>query len=150
MRIFRGKWSKLDGKEPKPPTKADILEDLQTFNVDHLRVEKTHRRLDDTALSQLKKTDISIASVESTATTTKTNESTDEERQLEEWWESFEKFLSDIDKLEMYQQHFEAKKTNLIKLDDTIAIMADDIQTRISNSLQKALEEVVENENDLK
>lgn len=140
--MFRRKSSKLDGKEPKPPTKAEILEDLETFNVDNLRLDETRRRLDDSTLTHLKKTDSMVAPVESP---TKSTES-DDKRQLEEWWNSFEKFLGDIDKLETYQKHFESKKANLTKLDDTIAIMADDIQTRISNSLQMAFEELPGND----
>lgn len=146
--MFRRKTSKLDGKQPQPPTKTEILEDLETFNFDNIRMEETRRRLDDSSLAHLKKTDTLIASSES-LTATKIYE-TDEHRKLDEWWNSFETFLSDIDKLETYQKHFDAKKTNLVKLDDTVAIMADDIQTRISNSLQKALNEIDENEHDLK
>lgn len=145
--MFRRKSSKLSGKEPKPPTKAEILEDLETFNVDHIRIEETRRRLDDNALSHLKKTDTLIAPIESPS---KNNNESDEARQLTEWWNSFEKFLGDIDKLETFQKHFEAKKSNLVKLDDTIALMTDDIQTKITSSLQMASDEIVENENDLK
>lgn len=143
--MFRRKASKLDGKEPKPPTKAEILEDLQTFNIDHIRLDETRQRLDDITLMHLKKTDSLIDS----SAIGKSGE-TDENAQLEEWWDSFEKFLSDIDKLETYQKHLEAKKMNLTKLDETVARLADDINTRITDSLQKALDEIAENENDLK
>lgn len=139
--MFRRKSLKLSMTKPKPPTKAEILEDLETFSVDHIRIEETRRRLDDNTLTHLKKTDTLIASIESPSKNN--NES-------QEWWNSFEKFLGDIDKLETYQKHFVAKKSNLVKLDDTIALMADDIQTKITNSLQKASDEIVECENDLK
>lgn len=133
----------MDTDPPKPPTKAEILEDLETFNLDH--VNRTQRS--DSTLAALSASDITVAS--SKATKRDRNDS-ENEQHLEEWWDTFEKFLGDIDKLEMYQKQFASKKANLAKLDETIGLMADDIQTRITDSLEKAMAEVPESEPDLK
>lgn len=135
--------SKIDGRQPKPPTIPEILQDLETFCVDHVLYEKTRRRPIDEA-----KNDASINPIESSKS--HKNESNDTNRHLDEWWELFEKFLSDVDKLESYEKQFEAKKMNLSKLNDTIGLMADDVQTRIGDSLQKAIDETADIEQDLK
>lgn len=135
--------SKIDGGQPKPPTISEILEDLETFSVDHISYEKTQRFPFDEA-----KNSTSINPTESTKSSK--HESNDANQHLDEWWELFEKFLSDVDKLETYEKQFEAKKMNLSKLDDTIGLMADDVQTRIGDSLQKAIDETADVEQDLK
>lgn len=131
--------SKLDTSPPKPPTKAEILDDLDTFRLDHTKKERNST------------SDSSLNSVGLPKTTTKKERKDSENtEQLEEWWEVFEKFLNDIDKLEEYQKQFKKKKTSLAKLDETISIMGDDIQTRIMDSLEKARAEIPESEPDLK
>lgn len=139
--MFRRKITKLDADQPKPPSKAEILEDLHTFGIDHMLVDKTRRRISNTIdinLIDLPKSG-KAQSIES-----------DEGRQLNEWWLKFEKFLGDIDELESYQKQFDGKKRNLATLDDQISTMADEIQTKIGDSLQKALDEVNDGERDLK
>ena len=129
--MFKRK-SKLDADLPQPPTKAEILEDLETFSLDH--VNRTQRNE-----SLLSASDMSLNATDSSKTTKRGRNESESEHQLEEWWDKFEKFLSDIDKLEVYQKQFESKKTNLAKLDETIGLMADEIQTRINDSLEKAM-----------
>lgn len=139
--------SKIGGDPPKPPTRAEILEDLETFTVDHM--EKTHRRLvDETTIGAFLTSESSINSLDKPKTGKRDGK--DSENELNEWWQTFEKFLSDINKLELYQKQFEAKKNNFAKLDESIGLMADDIQTRINDSLQKAIDEIPDSEQDLK
>lgn len=140
--MFKRK-SKLDADLPKPPTKAEILDDLETFSLDH--VNRSQRN--DSTLGALSASDLSL---DSSKATKRGRNGSESEHQLEEWWDTFEKFLSDIDKLEVYQKQFASKKTSLAKLDETIGLMADDIQTRITDSLEKAMAQMPETEPDLK
>lgn len=150
MRVFSRK-SKIDGEPPKPPTKAEILEDLDTFSLDHINLNKTHRRLgEESTLGAFSTSDASLGATELSKIDKRDDKESNSERQLDEWWDTFEKFLCDIDKLEVHQKHFQAKKTNLAKLDETIGLMADDIHTRITDSLQKATAEISDSEQDLK
>ncbi|XP_031627670.1 uncharacterized protein LOC116343622 [Contarinia nasturtii] len=145
--MFRRK-SKLDGNPPKPPTKTEILEDLETFNTNHMN---RTRRKDSNFLGELSTFDASKSVLDSTKITKRDRKESGSEQQLEEWWDKFEKFLDDIEKLETYQKQFETKKMNLAKLDETIGLMADDIQTRINDSLGKALAEIPDtDDHDLK
>lgn len=140
IKMFRRKTSKLDAEQLKPPTKKEILEDLQTFVVEPFISEKERRRLSniDTTLIDLQKSGKSSGA------------ETEENRELNQWWLKFEKFLGDIDDLENFHKQFDIKKTTLAKVDKTIGIMADEIQTRVSDSLQKALDEVADGEQDLR
>lgn len=143
--MFKRK-SKLNSNLPEPPTKAEILEDLETFSLDLMN--RTRHSISSRILS----TSVSsLDPVDSPKTPNRKTKEPETDRQLEEWWDTkFEKFLSDIDKLEIYQKQFAKKKTNLAKLDETIGLMADDIHTRITDSLEKAQAEIPEAEQDLK
>lgn len=143
--MFRRK-TKLDGDPPKPPTKAEILDDLETFSLDH--VNRTQRN--ESTLATLSASDLSLNAMDSSKTTKRGRRESESDHQLDEWWDTFEKFLDDIDKLEVYQKQFESKKSKLARLDETIGLMADDIQTRIDDSLGKAMAEIPESEPDLK
>lgn len=143
--MFRRK-TKLDSNPPKPPTKTEILDDLETFSLEH--VNRTQRN--ESTLAALSTSDLSLNSMDSSKTSKKGRNESDSDHHLDEWWNTFEKFLSDIDKLEVYQKQFVSKKSNLAKLDETIGLMADDIQTRIDDSLGKAMAELPETEPDLK
>lgn len=140
--MFKRK-SKLDVDLPQPPTKAEILDDLETFSLDHVNRAQRNE-------SSLLALDRSLNATDSSKTTKRGRNDTESEHQLEEWWDKFEKFLSDIDKLEVYQKQFESKKTKLAKLDETIGLMADDIQTRINDSFEKAMAQMPETQPDLK
>lgn len=140
---------KSNSTPPKPPTKAEILEDLETFRMDHI-LNKSYS-MDDENTSGLHSTsDTSLNTMDSSKTIKRDRKESETDGQLDEWWGKFEAFLSDIDKLEIYRKQFEVKKTNLAKLDESINLMADDIQTRINDSLQKAMNEMPEMEPDLK
>lgn len=149
MRIFSRK-SKLDIDPPKPPSKADILEDLETFSLDHVDINNAYMKSGEDTLGTHSISDATLNTTELLRTEKRDGKESEGERQLEEWWNTFEKFLSDIDRLEIYQKQFEAKQSNLTKLDETIGLMADDIQTRIKDSLEKASAEILESEPDLK
>lgn len=150
MKVFSRK-SKLEGEPPRPPTKAEILEDLETFSLDHINLNKTYGKLgDESTLSGFSVSDASISSSETSKIEKRDGKESQGERQLDEWWNTFEKFLNDIDKLEIHQNHFKAKKSSLAKLDETIELMADDIQTRITDRLEKATAEIPDSEQDLK
>lgn len=45
---------------------------------------------------------------------------------------------------------FQTKKSSLAKMDETVGLMADDIQTRVIDSVEKAMTEIPEFEEDLK
>lgn len=143
--MFKRK-SKLDVDPPKPPTKAEILDDLETFSLDH--INRTQRN--ESTLAALSTSDLSLNPTDSSKSTKRGRNESESEHQLEEWWDTFEQFLGDIEKLEVYQKQFEAKKTSLAKLDETIGLMADDIQTRITDSIEKAMAEIPETAPDLK
>lgn len=140
---------KSNSNLPKPPTKAEILEDLETFRMDHI-LDKSIGIGDENTLSMHSTSDTSLNTLDSSKTIKRDRKESETDGQLNEWWTKFEKFLSDIDKLEIYQKQFDVKKTNLAKLDESIGLMADDIQTRINDSLQKALNEIPEMDPDLK
>lgn len=140
--------SKLDKDPPSPPTKAEILEDLETFSLHNINLSKLHKRFGEETLGADSTLNTPLNATETVKT--EKRDGKESERQLGEWWDTFEKFLSDIDRLEIYQRQFDAKKTNLAKLDETIGLMADDIQTRITDSLEKATAEIPESEQDLK
>lgn len=140
---------KSSSSPPKPPTKAEILEDLKTFRMDHI-LNKSYSMDDENTIGIHSTSDTSLNTMDSSKAAKRDRKESESDGQLDEWWAKFEKFLSDIDKLEIYQKQFEAKKTNLAKLDESINLMADDIQTRINDSLQKAMNEMPEMEPDLK
>lgn len=139
--------SKLNGDPPKPPTKAEILEDLETFSLDHICLDKTRRRPGDES-GAFSASESMLDLMESPKSGKR--DAKDSDKELMEWWDTFEKFLGDIDKLELYQKQFETKKNSFSKLDETIGLMADEIQTRINDSMQKAMDEIPESEQDLK
>lgn len=140
---------KSNSNPPKPPTKAEILEDLETFRMDHI-LDRSIGIGDENTLGIHSTSDTSLNATDSSKMFKRDRKESETDGQLEEWWTQFEKFLSDIDKLEIYRKQFDVKKTNLAKLDESIGLMADDIQTRINDSLQKALDETPEMAPDLK
>lgn len=142
--------NKSNSNPPKPPTKAEILEDLETFRLDHI-LDESHSGIGDEHTFGIHSTsDTSLNATDSSKIIKRDRKDSEADGQLDEWWMKFEKFLSDIDKLEIYRKQFDAKKTNLAKLDESIGLMADDIQTRINDSLQKAMNEMPEMDPDLK
>lgn len=149
--MFSRKSTKSEATLPKPPTKAEILEDLETFSLDSI-LDKPRRRLgDESSINASAAMSDSLAnSMDASKSVKRDHKESESDRHLEEWWETFEKFLADINKLEIYQKQFQAKKIGLAKLDESIGLMADDIQTRITDSLQKAMDEIPESEQDLK
>lgn len=141
--MFRRR-SKIDDDQPKPPSKAEILEDLQTFSIEQMMNAEQTRRQD---TSQLSLNDDSLNTTEPT----KSNKNeTEGNKQLNEWWETFEKFIGDVDKLQTFQKQFEVKKANLMKLDQSIKVMVDDIQARIADSLEKTRDEMDDDPIDIK
>lgn len=138
--------SKVDDELPKPPTKAEILEDLQTFSIDQLRSANQSRRSPEASLSSLGDLNASPTLNDST----KTQKPEVDDNGLAEWWETFEKFLGDVEKMEAYQKEFEVKRRNLEELDQTVKQMVDDIQTQLRDGLDKVREELGEEPIDLK
>lgn len=149
MRIFSRK-SESDTDPPNPPAKAEILEDLETFSLHNINLTKSHKKLGEGTLDATSTSDITLNTTEAAKTEKRDGKESESKRQLDEWWTTFERFLSDIDRLEINRKQFETKKTNLSKLDETITLMADDIQTRITDSLEKSSAEIPESEQDLK
>lgn len=142
--------NKSNSNPPKPPTKAEILDDLETFRMDHV-LDKSHTGIDDdNTFGTLSTSNASMTAQDLHKTIKRDRNESETDIPLDEWWNTFEHFLSDIDKLEIHQKQFDVKKRNLAKLDESIGLMADDIQTRINDSLQKALNEIPEMQPDLK
>lgn len=136
--------SKIDDELPKPPTKAEILEDLQTFSVEHLRNHDLQRRSPEASQSPA---DLSASL---NATEPLKTPKPEDDNGLAEWWDMFEKFLGDVDKLEAYQKEFDVKRQNLEELDRSVKQMVDDIQTQLRDGLDKVREELGEEPVDLK
>lgn len=137
-KMFKKKSSKINVRPPKPPTKAEILEDLETFCVDHVFLQNARR--------------LSTASLAASVSANESTKPLEEENgiNLDDWWLKFETFLTEIDEMEVYQKQFDVKKKSLKRLDGTIQIMSDDIQLKISENLEKVLNEVADDDNDLK
>lgn len=89
--MFRAK-SKLVSNPPKPPTISEILEDLETFNLNHIN----RLRRKENTFDSLSASDTSLNLVDSQKATRVDRKVSESEYQLEEWWNSFEKFLGNI------------------------------------------------------
>lgn len=138
--MFGRKKTKLDVSLPKPPTKAEILEDLNTFCMDRTVIDPARRR---------SSTSTGVAALASIGESSKSS-GIEQDVQLGNWWNKFETFLSEVDDLESYQKQFNARRENLGKLDSVIRVLSEDIHTQISKSVQSALDEAADNGSDLK
>lgn len=133
--MFRRK-SKLNVSLPKPPTREEILDDMEYFSLDRMLMGKDRR--------------MSTASNLNAALDKSKESENNSDEQLDEWWQKFETFLNDIDDLESYQKQFEIKKTNVNKLDEEISAISDDISSKLKQGIQKVNDEITENEQDLR
>lgn len=134
--MFRRK-SKLNVSLPKPPTKDEILEDMEYFSLDRMLMGKDRRQSTASNLN---------ASLDAGKDSTEN----DGDVQLEEWWQKFESFLTDINDLESYRKQFDYKKTNVNKLDEEISAISEDISSKLKVGIQKVTDEITENEQDLR
>lgn len=89
--MFRAK-SKLVSNPPKPPTISEILEDLETFNLNHIN----RLRQKENTYDSLSTSDTSLNLMDSQKATRGDRKVSENEYQLGEWWNSFEKFLGNI------------------------------------------------------
>lgn len=137
MKMFKKKTSKLDLNPPKPPSKAEILEDLESFCAESILMQKSRRN------STLAST---VAGLDASAT----GKDAEVHRDADVWWAKFEKFLIEVDELESYKKQFEVKKNHLEKLDGVIQTMSGNIRNQITDELQRALDEASDTGNDLK
>lgn len=129
--MFR-KSSSLESKLPKPPTRAEILEDMETFNFEEF-------------------SENSLATVTSTNTESPKGEREQQSsldaqngRNLDEWWQQFETYLDCIKVLENKQVQFDAKKINLARLDTTVSNMSTDITNQLQDAFDRAKTEIDE------
>lgn len=139
--MFGRKKTKLDVSLPKPPSKAEILEDLSTFCMDRTLLDAAKRRSSTTTGG--------VAELASIGESSKTA-GVEQDIHLENWWNKFEIFLSEVDDLENYQKQFDAKKQSLEKLDSTIRVLSEDVHAQISKNVQRALDEAADIGSDLK
>lgn len=139
--MFGRKKTKLDVSLPKPPTKAEILEDLSTFCMDRTLLDAAKRRSSITTAGLA-----ALASIDDSSKTA----GVEQDMHLENWWSKFEIFLSEVDDLENYQKQFDGKKQSLEKLDSTIRVLSEDVHAQISKNVQRALDEAADNGSDLK
>lgn len=137
--MFGRKKTKLDVSLPKPPTKANILEDLGTFCIERTMHDAGRRRSSTSAAAALASND-----------GTHKVAGNEHDVHLEHWWKKFECFLDEVDDLENYQKQFDAKRKNLEKLDSTIRVLSEDLNTQISRSVQSALDEAADSGSDIK
>lgn len=139
--MFGRKKTKLDVSLPKPPTKAEILEDLGAFCMDLTLLDAAKRR-----------TSTTTAAVGGLASLNESQKAAgiEQDVDLERWWNKFEKFLDEVNDVENHQKLFDAKRNNLEKLDSTIRVLSQDVQTQIGKSVQSALEEAADDGSDLK
>lgn len=133
--MFRRK-SKLNVSLPKPPTKEEILEDMEYFSLDRMLMGKDRR--------------MSTASHLNPSLDKSRESENDSDEKLDEWWHKFETFLNDIDDLGSYQKQFEIKTTNVNKLDDEISAISEDINSKLKQGIEKVNDEITENEQDLR
>lgn len=134
--MFRRK-SKLNVSLPKPPTKDEILEDMEYFSLDRMLTGKDRRQS-------------TASNLNASLDADKDSREKDGDVQLEEWWQKFETFLTDINDLESYRKQFEYKKTNVNKLDEEISAISEDISSKLKVGIQKVTDEITENEQDLR
>lgn len=131
--MFRRK-TKLDVALPKPPTRDEILEDLEFFSLDRVLLSKDRRQSSVTGLNVLSKS-------RQEKTKPKADESNEEDKELDLWWQKFEEFLNDVDDLESYRKEFNSKKTYLNKLDEEIVRVSQSTDTSIRKGIDDAKEQ---------
>lgn len=134
--MFRRK-PKSDISLPEPPTREEILEDLEYFSMDRMFLGKERRG-----------SSVSVANVSITKDSPSGDD--DERKRLDDWWQTFEGFLDNIDDLESYRQKLDLKRSAINALDEEICAVSGDISARLKESVQKAAEEIAENGNDLR
>lgn len=132
--MFRRR-AKIEDEQPKPPTKAEMLEDLQTCSIESLIEVNSYRNSDPSK----RFADTSLSSAESTKTN---QQESDDEHEFNEWWGTFKKFIDDVDKLEAYKKQFAEKRKKLDELDQTIKHVVDDIEQKMMESIQRVRDEL--------
>lgn len=137
------KSSSLESKLPKPPNRAEILQDMENFNFELVsEIQQNENILPATVDSS------SSSAVERD----QQSQSSDGQsrKNLPEWWQQFETFLNDIKHLEKKQMQFNMKKSNLKKLDTTITNMATDIRSQLDEGFELARHEIEDDSINLK
>lgn len=129
--MFR-KSSSIESKLPKPPTRSEILEDMENFNFELISDE-------------IPENNSSITTITSTTESSKgerDQQSTDAQsgsgKNLVEWWQQFETFLNCIKVLGNKQVQFDVKKKNLTRLDTTLSNMSTDITNQLNDGFERA------------
>lgn len=144
--MFR-RAKKLDADIPQPPTKEDILKDLETFYIAQSMATERNNRSDSgapdgtennsgqTANNNNSNDDCSLASSSTVVSTSKASD---------QWWGRFDHFLNDIDQLKNYREYLKYKKNDLSDLDSFITDQASDITAKIKRNMEAAKRSIKE------
>lgn len=117
--MFRKSKPKLS--PPAPPTIEQILEDLETFQVEKPEIEK---------IRTYNHQPLSANSSQSGSTSGDTNDEA-----VSEWWKTFETFQSDIHDLHKLRRNFKLAKNEMIEASDSIISKSNEIKKEISEAL---------------
>lgn len=120
-KMFRKAKPKLS--PPSPPTIEQILEDLETFQVEKPDIEKIRSYNPSTQNSQ------------SVGSPTEINAET-----VAEWWKTFETFQTDIHDLHKMRRNFNIAKNELSEASNAISSKSNKIKEKIDKSLANVRE----------
>lgn len=138
--MFR-RAKKLDADIPQPPTKEDILSDLETFYIAQAMSTERNSRSDGgvpdgtdnnsgTLANNSFSDENSIGNSSSTAVVAASP--------ADPWWSRFDHFLNDIDQLKNYREYLKYKKNDLSDLDSFITVKVNDMSDKIKRNMEAA------------
>lgn len=121
---------------PKPPSKDEILSDLETFHV----AQPIRERTRDSADTEAKQEQRTSSTLPTTSPTTSNRSTTTSAPRIDDavWWSYFENFLADIDELKNYRQYLEFKKTDLAEFDSFITEESSEIDKQLREHIETA------------
>lgn len=126
--------AKKTGPEiPKPPSKEEILNDLETFHV--IQPIRERNRDEPDAEKQRQRTSPTSTTNSPSATSPSAPAQPIDDS---EWWTKFEYFLADIDELKNYRQYLQFKKNDLADLDNFITEESNEIQRKLREHIEEA------------
>lgn len=122
---------------PAPPTIEQILEDLETFEVE---------RPDIAPIRTLESSDEQTTSpthgdgVENNADATVADTDTKESKQLDLWWQTFTTFHQDVNELHRRRRRLQLLEADLTDTRDVIATELQDLKRRVESALNVSSE----------
>lgn len=102
---------------PKPPTFAQMLEDLTTFEVERPVPDE-------------------VRTIEPDAMLISTNnEAAARDANLTQWWNAFETFRTDVQELHKLRRKLIASKNDLVEANDEVAKQIGEVKQKIEDAL---------------